>query len=139
MFFVLYFIFYIIWFVSHGLRKSFDTWDQILCHVFVLWMFCEMIWRQRRRITNIISDIMCKRKENFTMERYLLGHLLNYNDEKGQMLSDDQIAECNWGPIWSWGYYSKCSNLDSQVSWGWPQTSWSNKSKTCFLSPKKIL
>ncbi|KAL5153675.1 Abscisic acid 8'-hydroxylase 4 [Glycine soja] len=49
--------------------------------------------KQRRRITNIISDIMCKRKENFTMERYLLGHLLNYNDEKGQMLSDDQIAE----------------------------------------------
>ncbi|KAG5116945.1 hypothetical protein JHK84_043058 [Glycine max] len=55
--------------------------------------------RQRRRITDIISDIMCKRKEHFTMERYLLGHLLNYNDEKGQMLSDDQIAECNWGPI----------------------------------------
>ena len=27
------------------------------------------------------------------MERYLLGHLLNYNDEKGQMLSDDQIAD----------------------------------------------
>ena len=27
------------------------------------------------------------------MERYLLGHLLNYKDEKGQMLSDDQIAD----------------------------------------------
>ena len=27
------------------------------------------------------------------MERDLLGHLLNYKDEKGQMLSDDQIAD----------------------------------------------
>ena len=29
MFILLYFIFYIIWFLSAGLRKSFDTWDSV--------------------------------------------------------------------------------------------------------------
>lgn len=47
----------------------------------------------RRRIREIISEIICKRKEQRLMERDLLGHLLNYKDEKGQTLSDDQIAD----------------------------------------------
>nr|KYP76360.1 Abscisic acid 8'-hydroxylase 4 [Cajanus cajan] len=47
----------------------------------------------RRRIREIISEIICKRKEQRLMERDLLGHLLNYKDEKGQTLSDGQIAD----------------------------------------------
>ncbi|KAE9613603.1 putative (+)-abscisic acid 8'-hydroxylase [Lupinus albus] len=48
----------------------------------------------RKRIREIISEIIvCKRKEQRLMEKDLLGHLLNYKDEKGQMLRDDQIAD----------------------------------------------
>ncbi|CAL0312124.1 unnamed protein product [Lupinus luteus] len=47
----------------------------------------------RKRIREIISEIVCKRKEQRLMEKDLLGHLLNYKDEKGHMLSDDQIAD----------------------------------------------
>ncbi|KHN37509.1 Abscisic acid 8'-hydroxylase 4 [Glycine soja] len=47
----------------------------------------------RRRIREIISEIICKRKEQRLMEMDLLGHLLNYKDEKEQTLSDDQIAD----------------------------------------------
>ncbi|KAF7840839.1 abscisic acid 8'-hydroxylase 4 [Senna tora] len=47
----------------------------------------------RRRIREIISEIICKRKEQRLMEKDLLGQLLNYKDEKGQTLNDDQIAD----------------------------------------------
>ncbi|XP_054776661.1 abscisic acid 8'-hydroxylase 4-like [Prosopis cineraria] len=47
----------------------------------------------RRRIQEIIREIICKRKEKRLMEEDLLGHLLNYKDEKGQTLTDDQIAD----------------------------------------------
>ncbi|KAE9597265.1 hypothetical protein Lal_00007458 [Lupinus albus] len=47
----------------------------------------------RKRIREIISEIICKRKEKRLMEKDLLGHLLNYKDEKGQKLRDDQIAD----------------------------------------------
>ncbi|KAK4258763.1 hypothetical protein QN277_005175 [Acacia crassicarpa] len=47
----------------------------------------------RRRIQEIIREIICKRKEKRLMEEDLLGLLLNYKDEKGQTLSDDQIAD----------------------------------------------
>ncbi|OIV93284.1 hypothetical protein TanjilG_23125 [Lupinus angustifolius] len=47
----------------------------------------------RKRIRKIISEIICKRKEQRLMENDLMGHLLNYKDENGQMLRDDQIAD----------------------------------------------
>ncbi|XP_014505768.1 abscisic acid 8'-hydroxylase 4 [Vigna radiata var. radiata] len=47
----------------------------------------------RRRIREIISDIISKRKEQRLVDKDLLGHLLNYKDEKGQSASDDQIAD----------------------------------------------
>ncbi|RHN62199.1 putative (+)-abscisic acid 8'-hydroxylase [Medicago truncatula] len=47
----------------------------------------------RRRIQEIISEIICKRKEQRLNEKDLLGHLLNYKDEKGKMLSDEEVAD----------------------------------------------
>ncbi|XP_028765883.1 abscisic acid 8'-hydroxylase 4 [Neltuma alba] len=47
----------------------------------------------RRRIQEIIREIIYKRKEKRLMEDDLLGHLLSYKDEKGQTLTDDQIAD----------------------------------------------
>ncbi|XP_061350977.1 abscisic acid 8'-hydroxylase 4 [Gastrolobium bilobum] len=47
----------------------------------------------RKRIREIISEIICKRKEQRLIEKDLLGHLLNYKDEKGQTLTDEQIAD----------------------------------------------
>ncbi|XP_054787715.1 abscisic acid 8'-hydroxylase 4 [Prosopis cineraria] len=47
----------------------------------------------RKRINEIISEIIGKRKEQRVMENDLLGHMLKYKDEKSQALSDDQIAD----------------------------------------------
>ncbi|MED6121978.1 hypothetical protein PIB30_035319 [Stylosanthes scabra] len=48
----------------------------------------------RKRIREIISEIISKRKEeNRLMEKDLLGHMLKYKDEKGKSLSDEQIAD----------------------------------------------
>ncbi|KAK2434166.1 abscisic acid 8'-hydroxylase [Trifolium repens] len=47
----------------------------------------------RKRIQEIISEIICKRKEQRSIEKDLLGHLLNYKDEKGEILSDEEIAD----------------------------------------------
>ena len=49
--------------------------------------------KARRRIREIISEIICKRKEQRLTEKDLLGHLLNYKDEKGQTLNNEQIAD----------------------------------------------
>ena len=49
--------------------------------------------KARRKIREIISEIICKRKEQRLMEKDLLGHLLNHKDENGQTLNDDQIAD----------------------------------------------
>ncbi|KAI4298455.1 hypothetical protein L6164_032012 [Bauhinia variegata] len=47
----------------------------------------------RKRIREIISEIICQRKEQRLTEKDLLGHLLNYKDEKGETLTDEQIAD----------------------------------------------
>ncbi|XP_028781124.1 abscisic acid 8'-hydroxylase 4 [Neltuma alba] len=47
----------------------------------------------RKRINDIISELIRKWKEQRLMENELLGHMLNYKDNKGQALSDDQIAD----------------------------------------------
>ncbi|XP_015944598.1 abscisic acid 8'-hydroxylase 4 [Arachis duranensis] len=47
----------------------------------------------RKRIREIISEIISKRKEQRLMEKDLLGHMLNYRDEKGKTLTDEQIAD----------------------------------------------
>ncbi|WJX44389.1 (+)-abscisic acid 8'-hydroxylase [Trifolium repens] len=47
----------------------------------------------RQRIQEIISEIICKRKEQRSIEKDLLGHLLNYKNEKGEILSDEEIAD----------------------------------------------
>ncbi|KAG2666349.1 hypothetical protein I3760_15G054300 [Carya illinoinensis] len=47
----------------------------------------------RKRLTNILGDIICERKEKKSLEKDLLGCLLNSKDEKGEILTDDQIAD----------------------------------------------
>ncbi|KAI9128292.1 hypothetical protein K1719_001285 [Acacia pycnantha] len=48
----------------------------------------------RKRINEIIGELISKWKEQRLIENNdLLGHMLKYKDEKGQALSDDQIAD----------------------------------------------
>ncbi|XVF45142.1 hypothetical protein PTKIN_Ptkin02bG0181400 [Pterospermum kingtungense] len=47
----------------------------------------------RKRLNQILGEIICERKEKRLAEKDLLGHLLNFKDEKGQTLSEDQIAD----------------------------------------------
>ncbi|XP_022763368.1 abscisic acid 8'-hydroxylase 4-like isoform X3 [Durio zibethinus] len=47
----------------------------------------------RKRLNQILVEIICERKEKRLVEKDLLGHLLNFKDEKGQTLTDDQIAD----------------------------------------------
>ncbi|KAJ6971709.1 abscisic acid 8'-hydroxylase CYP707A1 [Populus alba] len=47
----------------------------------------------RKRLSKILGDIICERKEKRLLEKDLLGCLLNSKDEKGEVLTDDQIAD----------------------------------------------
>ncbi|KAL6347867.1 hypothetical protein AAG906_037596 [Vitis piasezkii] len=47
----------------------------------------------RKRLNQIVREIICERKEKRLVENDLLGHLLNFKDEKGQILTEDQIAD----------------------------------------------
>ncbi|KDP38335.1 hypothetical protein JCGZ_04260 [Jatropha curcas] len=47
----------------------------------------------RKRLNKILSDIISERKEKKLLEKDLLGCLLNSKDDKGQVLTDDQIAD----------------------------------------------
>ncbi|XP_009789794.1 abscisic acid 8'-hydroxylase 4-like isoform X1 [Nicotiana sylvestris] len=47
----------------------------------------------RRKLNQILSEIISERKEKKTVEKDLLGHLLNFKDKKGQTLTEDQIAD----------------------------------------------
>lgn len=52
-----------------------------------------MLLKTRRKLYQIISEIICERKEKKTVEKDLLGRLLNFKDEKGHTLTEDQIAD----------------------------------------------
>lgn len=47
----------------------------------------------RKRLGEIASEIICERKEKKLLEKDLLGHLLNFKDERGQTFTEDQIAD----------------------------------------------
>ncbi|KAJ0076625.1 hypothetical protein Patl1_36134 [Pistacia atlantica] len=47
----------------------------------------------RKRLSKIVSEIICQRKEKRIVEKDLLGHLLNFKDGKEQVLTEDQIAD----------------------------------------------
>ncbi|OVA10475.1 Cytochrome P450 [Macleaya cordata] len=47
----------------------------------------------RKRLSQILSEIICERKEKKMVGKELLGGLMNSKDEKGQPLTDDQIAD----------------------------------------------
>ncbi|KAM7479189.1 hypothetical protein LguiA_027402 [Lonicera macranthoides] len=47
----------------------------------------------RKRISQILQEIINERKEMKVLESDLLGHLLNFKDKKGQALTEDQIAD----------------------------------------------
>ncbi|KAJ8748073.1 hypothetical protein K2173_019885 [Erythroxylum novogranatense] len=47
----------------------------------------------RKRLRNILSNIICERKEKKLLEKDLLGCLLNSKNEKGEVLTDEQIAD----------------------------------------------
>ncbi|KAA8528537.1 hypothetical protein F0562_035892 [Nyssa sinensis] len=47
----------------------------------------------RKRLTKILSEIICEKKEKRLPEKELLGCLLNSKDDKGEILTEDQIAD----------------------------------------------
>ncbi|KAK1389397.1 Abscisic acid 8'-hydroxylase 4 [Heracleum sosnowskyi] len=47
----------------------------------------------RKRLSKILNEIICERKEKMTHEKDLLGCLLNFKDDKGEILNEDQIAD----------------------------------------------
>nr|AED99877.1 cytochrome P450 [Panax notoginseng] len=47
----------------------------------------------RKRLSKIVGEIICERKEKRSLEKDLLGCLLNFKDEKGEILNEDQIAD----------------------------------------------
>lgn len=52
------------------------------------------------------------------LEKDLLGHLVNFKDEKMQTLTEDQIADNIIGVLFAAqesGYNSQCANMDSKI------------------------
>ncbi|KAI8554487.1 hypothetical protein RHMOL_Rhmol05G0103300 [Rhododendron molle] len=48
----------------------------------------------RKRLGEIVSEIICERREkDLLVEKDLLGHLLNFKNEEGRTLSEDQISD----------------------------------------------
>ncbi|KAL3515279.1 hypothetical protein ACH5RR_022181 [Cinchona calisaya] len=47
----------------------------------------------RKRLNQIIREIIWETKEKKILDKDLLGYLLNYKDERGQTLTEDQIAD----------------------------------------------
>ncbi|XP_077213101.1 abscisic acid 8'-hydroxylase 4-like [Tasmannia lanceolata] len=47
----------------------------------------------RKRLSKILSEIVCERRETSTVEKDLLDCLMNSKGEKGDLLTDDQIAD----------------------------------------------
>ncbi|XP_049383652.1 abscisic acid 8'-hydroxylase 4 isoform X2 [Solanum stenotomum] len=47
----------------------------------------------RRKLNQILREIISERKEKKTVDKDLLCHLLNFKDEKGKNLTEDQIAD----------------------------------------------
>lgn len=49
--------------------------------------------KARRKLNQILSEIISERKEKKTVEKDLLCHLLNFKDEKGKNLTEYQITD----------------------------------------------
>ncbi|XP_065869889.1 abscisic acid 8'-hydroxylase 4-like [Euphorbia lathyris] len=47
----------------------------------------------RRRLRQILSEIICERKEKRLVEKDVLSRFLNYRDQNGNILKEDQIAD----------------------------------------------
>ncbi|KAK6136869.1 hypothetical protein DH2020_029381 [Rehmannia glutinosa] len=47
----------------------------------------------RKRLSQILQEIICERKEKKLLENDLLGHLLNFKNDKGLSLNNDQVAD----------------------------------------------
>lgn len=49
--------------------------------------------KARKRLSEILSELISERKEKKLADKDLLASLLNSKDEKGETLSNDQIAD----------------------------------------------
>ncbi|PIN10400.1 Cytochrome P450 CYP4/CYP19/CYP26 subfamily [Handroanthus impetiginosus] len=47
----------------------------------------------RKKLSQILEEIIAERKEKKLLENDLLGHLLNFKNDKGETLNDEQIAD----------------------------------------------
>lgn len=49
--------------------------------------------KARKRLKTIVSEIIRERREKRVLKIDFLGHLLNFKDEKGCLLTEEQIAD----------------------------------------------
>ncbi|KAK8481478.1 hypothetical protein V6N12_074953 [Hibiscus sabdariffa] len=81
--------------VVYGLPDSIISMH--LMFLLLLLMFCFVfcyLSKARRKLSEILGEIISERKERRVLsEKDMLGHFLNFEDENGQTLSDDQIAD----------------------------------------------
>lgn len=67
------------------------TWMQV--SIINFFIFFPLIQKARKRLNQILSEIIRERKEKRLVEKDLLDHLLNFKDEKGKTLTEDQIVD----------------------------------------------
>ena len=66
----------------------------ILIFCFGFWILgFDELKQARKRLNQIVREIISERKEKRLVEKDLLGYLLNFKDEKGKTLTEDQISD----------------------------------------------
>lgn len=49
--------------------------------------------KARKRLNRVLSEIICERKEKKSIDKDLLGCFLNSKDDKGEILTENQMAD----------------------------------------------
>lgn len=61
--------------------------------IFQVIVFFLCVLKARKRLNQIVGEIICERKEKKMAEKDLLGRLLKFKDSNGQILTEEQIAD----------------------------------------------
>lgn len=84
--------------------------------IFQVIVFFLCVLKARKRLNQIVGEIICERKEKKMAEKDLLGRLLKFKDSNGQILTEEQIADNIIGVLFcSSRHYCCCSNMDCKV------------------------
>jgi (+)-abscisic acid 8'-hydroxylase len=56
-------------------------------------LLLNVLLKARKRLSKIVSEIICEREEKKLLDKDLLGYLMNFKNERGEILTRDQIAD----------------------------------------------